>query len=170
MIFSKQELKIIKNLTLLIPLNQETLTSYLSPILGQFNIKNNEFLLQFISDFNNFTNFIFKEHFSDFLTNKSKILANLDLIIPLNLVIFFNNKYQIIFKLPSVIGLLNFFFIEFNLYNNNSKYIYYLSLYKIAFLKSMIINLGCNNNMIKGNYFQIRHYLKNKIKKIKIKN
>ena len=132
--------KINKILTLLLPLNQETLTSYLSPILGQFNIKNNEFLKQFILDFNNFTNFIFKENFSDFLNDKSKILADLDLIIPLNLIIFFNNKYQIIFKLPSVNMLLNFFFIEFNLYNNKSKYIYYLSLYKIAFLKSIIIN------------------------------
>jgi hypothetical protein len=161
--------KINKNLTLLLPLNQETLTSYLSPILGQFNIKNNEFLKQFILDFNNFTNFIFKEAFSDFLNDKSKILADLDLIIPLNLIIFFNNKYQIIFKLPSVNTLLNFLFIELNLYNNSSKYLYYLSLYKIAFLKSILINYGFNNKMIKGNYFQIRHYLKKKIKKFKIK-
>ena len=148
-------------------MNQETLTSYLSPILGQFNIKNNEFLKQFILDFNNFTNFIFKDEFVDFLNDKSKILANLDLIIPLNLIVFINNKYQIIFKVPSVNTLLNYFFIEFNLYKNSSKYIYYLTLYKISFLKSIIINFGFNNKIIKSNYFQIRHYLKKKIKKFK---
>jgi hypothetical protein len=46
---------------------------------------------------------------------------------------------------------------------------YYLSLYKIAFLKSMLLNLGLNSQAVIGNYFQIRHYLKKKIRKFKVK-
>lgn len=162
-------LYIIQKINLLLPLNSETLTSYLSPILGQFNIKNSDFLKKFIIDFNNFTNFIFEEKFSFFLNDQSKLLAELDLIIPLTLVILKNNKYEIWFKTPQVGFLIKYYIQSMRYYSKPTKYMRYFCLYKLAYLKSIIISVGLNKNKIKINYFQIRHYFK-KMKKFYAKN
>lgn len=156
-----KEKNILRKLLIILPLNQEGLTSYLSPILGQFNIKSELFLKQFVIEFNRFTNDIFINYFDDFLNNKVNYLADIDLVIPLYLIIYRNGKFAFEFKTPSV-GFLFRYIISFSKSNSNYKYIYY-GIYKISYLKSLCVGLGLNQSSIKPNYIQIKNQLKYKI-------
>jgi hypothetical protein len=137
---------ILKKIIILIPKYKENMLSFLAPIIGIYGIKIN----LFIEDFENKT-----ENF------------DIDLIIPLEVIIYKINTFEIIVKLPYI----NYFLNEF--YNNlNILYIYKFSiiksLYSFLFLlinykliRSYInsINIIKNNfNLIKYKFFIINNY------------
>lgn len=156
---------VLRKLLIIVPLNQETLISYLSPVLGQFNIKSEFFLKQFVEEFNKFTSNVFLEKFDCFLKDKTDYLADLDLIIPLYFIIYKDGKFVFEFKTPSV-GFLFRYTMIFSKQKLNLKYIYY-GIYKISYLKSLCIGLGLNEKGIKSNYMQIRNQLnKNLLKSL----
>jgi ribosomal protein L11 len=84
---------IIKKLKFLIPLNSVTLEPYLSPILGQYNIKVDDFLKKFIIEFNILTNNFF---ITEFRSPNEKLLApSLNLIVRVYVLVYQNFEYSI---------------------------------------------------------------------------
>jgi hypothetical protein len=115
---------ILKNIIVLIPKFKENMLSFLAPIIGIYGIKIN----LFIEEFEKKTNFF-----------------DIDIIIPVKVIIYKINTFDIIIELPY----LNFFLNE--LYNN----VNILYLFKLSFLKSNL-----NLNIIQNNYKMIRSYIK----------
>lgn len=96
--FNKNKIKVV---TIMFPLHRENLTSYLSPILGQYGIKNSDFINMFVSAFHEKTKNIFLD---DFNTEdvESDGLLEYELFIPSTLTVFKNNKYFLETQFPTV--------------------------------------------------------------------
>jgi hypothetical protein len=110
-----QNKNITQSLRILLPLSRENISSYLSPLLGQFAIKPGEFLSLFIEKFDAHTNFLYTEDFDDFLNEKISFLSYTNLTIPVQVTISmeFNKvtQYSILINYPTVWALItNFFF------------------------------------------------------------
>ena len=84
----------IKQVLILIPLHRENLTSYLSPVLGQYGIRNSDFVKEFIKEFNFLTNSKFVSFLSDF-DDPDKSLSEETLTIPVYLNVYKNGKYKL---------------------------------------------------------------------------
>lgn len=95
------EYKII--LDLFIPLNIDTLSSYLTPILAQYNIQYNDFILVFLNEYKLFLGEYFKYILVSDLIKESSTLSLYNLKIRVQMILFDLNlnsipKYQLIFK------------------------------------------------------------------------
>jgi len=64
--------KYIKSFLLLISFRDVNISSYLSPILSQYNIKNDDFLQLFVVKFNELTRNFYKTQFDDFFSGEKK--------------------------------------------------------------------------------------------------
>jgi hypothetical protein len=115
---------ILKNIIVLIPKYKENMLSYLAPVIGIYGIKINLFIEEF---------------------EKKTDIYDIDIIIPVKIIIYKINTFDLIIKIPYI----NFFLNE--IYNN----INILYLYKLSFLKSLL-----NFNYIINNYKMIRSYIK----------
>jgi len=90
-----------KQIRVLFPLHKESLTSYFSPILGQYAIKNSEFIQNFVLQFHLSTNNSFKELFN--IENiEEKGLYGEELLIPLLVTIYKGGKFSLLINLPSI--------------------------------------------------------------------
>jgi ribosomal protein L11 len=159
---------IIKKLKFLIPLNSVTLEPYLSPILGQYNIKVDDFLKKFIIEFNILTNNFF---ITEFRSPNEKLLApSLNLIVRVYVLVYQNFEYSINLLSPNSSFLYNLN--NKSTWSNNLKALKKSKnfvIYKIACLKSFVsFNFGFNKNLVKFNYLQIRYSLNKKIKVFRI--
>jgi len=115
---------VLKNIIILIPKYKENMLSFLAPVIGIYGIKIN----LFIDEFEKKTNFF-----------------DIDIIIPVRVIIYKINTFDLIIELPY----LNFFLNEF--YNDLN----ILYLYKLSFFKSNL-----NFCIINNNYKMIRSYIK----------
>jgi len=91
-----------KQIRVLFPLHRENLTSYFSPILGQYAIKNSEFINVFLSMFNDFTNNRFKDSLNIDNADENGLYPNMELYIPLIVNIYKGGKFSLIIALPSL--------------------------------------------------------------------
>jgi hypothetical protein len=115
---------ILKKIIILIPKNKENMLSFLAPIIGIHGIKINLFIEEF---------------------EKKTKRFGLDFIIPVHVIIYKINTYDLTIKVPYI----SFFLNEFN-FNISVLYIF-----KLAIIKSLF-----NFFFIKINYKMIRSYIK----------
>lgn len=90
----------IKRVKILFPLHRGALTSYFSPILGQYAIKNSEFIIKFIEDFHSISNNLFKSEFSAESTEDEGFYSE-ELLIPLHLLVYKGGKFGLQIKSPT---------------------------------------------------------------------
>ena len=84
----------------MLPLHREGLTSYLSPLLGQYGIKNIEFVTNFVAAFNEKTQSMYS---GDIMVDDLELgLSDEVLFIPIALTVYKNGKYIIETGYPSV--------------------------------------------------------------------
>lgn len=91
----------IKQVFVMFPLHRQGLTSYLSPILGQYGIRNSDFITTAVADFHKLTN---NTLLDDFNTEdvETQGLINYELSIPILLKVYKAGKYSINAFLPHV--------------------------------------------------------------------
>lgn len=145
---------IIRHVTLLIPLNSETLSSYLTPILAQYGIKFLDFVSDFIMQFSKYSSKSFPGLFDKYHLGGSRVLSNEDLIIKVILTFNQIGKYNITFEHPPVNFLLNYF-INSNFYKFNKTSII-CTIYKLAYV--LVSNFGFINNNYRVKKFFINIY------------
>jgi len=105
-----QDVLIRRKIPLLISLNSDTLSSYLTPILAQFGIKYTDFLAIFIKEFEIFSNNIFTDLFiKDILLVDIKKLSTYDLIIRTTIILDYSGKYVLEFERPSISFMILYF-------------------------------------------------------------
>lgn len=92
----------IKNVSIMFPLHRENLTSYLSPILGQYGIKNSDFINTFVVNFHKNTNNVFVDDFNKEDLEIRGLLDYFELFIPVNLIVFKGGQYLLDPILPHV--------------------------------------------------------------------
>lgn len=89
-IFNKS---IIKNVLILLPLHREGLTSYLSPLLGQYGLRNIDFVTNFVSVFNEKTSGILEENIKS--DDIELGLSDEVLTVPIYMTVYKNGKYEL---------------------------------------------------------------------------
>lgn len=159
----KIKLKVIK---MLFPLHKENLTAYLSPILGQYMIKNSEFLAQFLSDFHKATNSIFIDSLTPQKVELGGSLYVDQLFIPARVTVYRAGKFKIVISFPELGFLFSGFFIkrraiykrvvrgQLELLRN------YKKLFQITIFKSFgTLEAGLKAEIAKKKYAQVRSAL-----------
>jgi hypothetical protein len=91
----------LKRVRVLFPLHREGLTSYFSPILGQYAIKNTEFLATFVKQFHLVTHDIFKATFNEDAVEERGLCSD-ELIVPIIVDVFKAGKFSLTILTPSV--------------------------------------------------------------------
>lgn len=86
----------LKQVRVLFPLSKENLSSYFSPILGQYAIKNTEFIAAFIKQFHERTSNIFLLAFNSEPSEERGLYDNEELVVPLLLNIYKGGKFTIL--------------------------------------------------------------------------
>lgn len=92
----------LKTIRVMFPLHREGLTSFLSPILGQYAIKNSEFISDFVAKFNLFTKNSFKEQLNIESADSGGALYSETLFIPLLVKIYKGGKFDITVNQPAL--------------------------------------------------------------------
>lgn len=144
----------IKELLILLPLDRENLTSFLSPILGQFGIKNPDFINAFISEFNKISNNVFAEDFKESLQEPNSSLLDLDLIVPVSVIVFRGGKFELFIKPPTVGFLFTVDYAKFR--KRRRRYTNLLYVYKVAVMKSVsnsVSEILSNYKIIRDSFF-----------------
>jgi hypothetical protein len=140
----------LKTIRVLFPLHREGLTSYLSPILGQYAIKNAEFINDFIVRFNIFTKNSFKEQLNTEAAEAGGALYDEILFVPLLVSIYKGGKFNIVVNPPALGFLYSYAFKKRrrfyrNLFNNSSRRLSGLRNYKKLLQLSTFRFLGEDN-------------------------
>jgi len=92
----------LKTIRVLFPLHREALAAYLSPILGQYAIKNNDFISEFIANFHIVTNDSFRGLLNVEGAEAGSSLYNEQVLVPLILHIYKGGKFIIKINRPAV--------------------------------------------------------------------
>lgn len=96
-----QKQKKIKTIVILLPLARENLTGFLSPILGQYGIRNSDFLAQFVQEFNKLTENVYADDLEESLEDSSSsLLSEFDLTVPVKITIFKGNRFELSLQTP----------------------------------------------------------------------
>ena len=110
-----------KKILLLLGLNKENLSTRISAVLAPYNIKSTDFLKKVVIELNILYGLWLQNDFSNYILDKTLIIANLDFIIPVELFTDLSGVYNFIIKLPrwgflfsySVHILTFFFYLQF---------------------------------------------------------
>lgn len=92
----------LKTIRLLFPLHREGLSSYLSPILGQYAIKNADFINDFITAFTKYTDDSFANLINVDSLETGGVLYDETLFVPLLLNVYRGGKFSIKVTLPAL--------------------------------------------------------------------
>jgi hypothetical protein len=92
----------LKTIRILFPLHRDALTAYLSPILGQYAIKNNEFIAAFIENFHVVTQGVFKSVLNVEGAEAGGSLYNEEVAIPLIVHIYKGGKFIMEVNTPTI--------------------------------------------------------------------
>lgn len=92
----------VKTVRLFFPLHRESLASYLSPILGQYAIKNTDFISEFVKKFNIVTDNVFKDLISLESAEAGGSLYDEILFVPVYLDVYKGGKFNMEIKNPSL--------------------------------------------------------------------
>jgi len=153
---------IIKRIPLVIPLNSETLSSYLTPLLAQYNIKYLDFLTVLIRDFGTFAMNVFPNIFAAASVINTKKLSDYDLIIRVTLILYNTGKYVLEIQKPTISFMLSYFYKrqQKKIKKWKKKTIVY-QLYKLTYLLSFIIGNEetLNKQELQTIYKNLLHYL-----------
>lgn len=112
----KKDLEIQPIIDLFIPLNTDTLSSYLTPILAQYNLQYNDFMNFFLKEYQIFLGSYFKEFIVTEIITENILLSHYNLKIRVELIlteIIYNNtpKYHLKFK-PLILPHLFLYYIK----------------------------------------------------------
>lgn len=154
----------IKKIFVMFPLHRQGLTSYLSPILGQYGIRNGDFITAATVDFHKLTNNSFLNDFNN-EDVEAQGLLNYELSIPISLKIYKGGKYELNSLLPHV-GFLYRAALKkrrikrkkMKLYRNWKKF-YLLSIYSLT---CEFNNNNFNDKMLFQRYLNVRNSLHRK--------
>lgn len=91
-----------KNVSVMFPAHRENLTSYLSPILGQYGIKNSDFIATFVPNFHNVTNNSFLLDSNTENIEAEGLINYYDLFVPCRLIILKGGQFLIEPQFPHV--------------------------------------------------------------------
>lgn len=160
-----------KQVLILLPLARENLTSYLSPLLGQYGIRNNEFLENFYTKFNVLTNDIFAQDIN--IENVEVGLSEEEIIIPVNLDVYKAGKYDFSVIYPHVGTLFRSYckkkrrFYKRYFFYRNYKRLLQLSVFKHFVFKFSFESINLNENFmttkaLENTYTVIRNSLHRK--------
>ena len=138
-----------KKIFLLLNLNKENLSTRLSAILAPYNIKSIDFLKQFTIELNNYYGEWLNNELVDFIIDKSVIIANLEFIIPVELIVNLNGLLSFCIKLPKWGFLFSYSLIV-------QQKLFYLNLYKGFLLKTTIDLFLIDYDLLKNYCFLIR--------------
>jgi len=92
----------LKTVRLLFPLHRESLSSYLSPILGQYAIKNTDFITEFVKNFHIQTNNAFKDIITLDSLEAGGSLYDETLFVPVYLNVYKGGKFSMQINKPSL--------------------------------------------------------------------
>lgn len=152
----------IKELVILLPLARENLTSYLSPILGQYGIRNSDFLTQFVQEFNKLTENMYADDLEQSLEDtSSSLLPDFDLIIPVKLIIFKGNRFEIRLQTPPLGYLNSLTYERISRRLKNFSTFYKINYLRYAFLNKSFLESStdlffCNSKALKHQYKTFR--------------
>lgn len=90
----------IRSVRTVFPLNRPGLTTYFSPILGQFAIKNTDFINEFITKYHIVTRNAFKDVFEE--GSEETGFYDEELMIPVNIIVYKAGKFNLQVDLPAL--------------------------------------------------------------------
>lgn len=151
---------------MLVPLHRENITSYLSPILGQYGIRNSDFLNNFVEEYNKQTNFIFANEISTENVDTHG-LSDFELTVPVRLTVYKGGKYKIKTLLPHVGSLFSSYFTSSRRFVRKEKsYRNFNKLLKLASIRANATGFNPSaagfNKAVKDYYGMIRNTLHKK--------
>lgn len=161
----------LKEVLILVPLHRDNLTSYLSPILGQYGIRNSDFLKVFVDEFNKSTDFAFEKLIALEGVDSGNSLSDFELTVPVKLKIFKAGKYEISILPPHLGFLFSSKFGRFRRRLRRGRIIRnYLKLYKLALTQNNHFTVCTEplnpvrlNNFVQNSYKSVRNALHKKL-------
>jgi hypothetical protein len=138
-----------KRILLLLGLNKENLSTRISAVLAPYNIKSADFLKKVVIELNILYGIWLQNDLSNYILDKTLIIANLDFMIPVELFTDLSGVYTFIIKLPKWGFLFSYSFRVLTFF-------FYLQFYKGFILKRALEFLLFDLKYMKKYYFLIR--------------